>query len=100
MAAVLLVAKDWLVALGLHVDITEYNARVHSRLAVHDVSLDLLTRTATARGVSIAERGQSSLEVPIYVEHVSAKVWLWPIIRRRVVLDEVAVSGVTVRSGD
>lgn len=42
---------------GLRVGIAEYNARVHSRLTVHDVSRILLTGTATARGVSIAERG-------------------------------------------
>jgi len=35
----------------------DYKARVHSRLTVHDVSRNLLTLTATARGVSIAERG-------------------------------------------
>jgi len=62
-AAVLFVTADWLVALALPVGIAEYNARVRSRLMVYDVGLDPLTRTATPRGVSIAERGQSSLEI-------------------------------------
>jgi hypothetical protein len=96
-AAALSVTKDWLVALGARVGIAEYNARVNSRLIVQDVALDLLTLTATARGVSIAARGQTPLEAPIYVTQVSAKVRLWPLIRRRVVLDEVTVSGVNVR---
>jgi hypothetical protein len=67
---------------------------MHSTLAVHDVALDLLTLTATARGVSSAECGQSPLEVPIDLEHVSAKIRLWPL------MDEVAGSGVTVRPGE
>lgn len=36
-------------------------AGVHFGLMVDDVSFDLLTHTATARGVSIDERGQSLL---------------------------------------
>lgn len=36
-------------------------AGVHFGLMVDDVSFDLLTLTATARGVSIDERGQSLL---------------------------------------
>ncbi|MGH8066569.1 MAG: AsmA family protein [Candidatus Entotheonellia bacterium] len=96
-ASVLYVTKDWLVALGVRVGIAQYNARVHSRLIVQDIALDLLTLTATARGVSIAERGQTPLEAPIYVKQATAKVRLWPLIRRQIVLDEVAVSGVTVR---
>jgi translocation and assembly module TamB len=96
-AAVLSVTKDWLVALGVRVGIAEYNARVNSRLSVEAVALDLLTLTATARGVSIAERGQTPFEAPIYVTQVIAKVQLWPLIRRRVVLDKVVVAGVNVR---
>jgi autotransporter translocation and assembly factor TamB len=96
-AAVLYVTKDWLVAMGVRVGIAQYNARVNSRLVVQDVTLELLTLTATVRGVSIAERGQTPLEAPIYVKQAIAKVRLWPLIRRQVVLDEVAVSGVNVR---
>jgi hypothetical protein len=44
--------KDWEWALGLHGGIAECDARRHSTLTVHDVSLGLLTLTATARGVS------------------------------------------------
>ena len=51
-ASALSVTKDWLVALGVHAGIAWYNARVHSRLIVQDIALDLLTLTATVRGVS------------------------------------------------
>jgi outer membrane protein assembly factor BamA len=64
---------------------------------VQDVALDLLSLTATVRGVSVAERGQTLLEAPIYVTQASAKVRLWPLMRRQVVLDEAVVSGVNVR---
>jgi hypothetical protein len=47
--------------------------------------------------VGIAERGQSALAASIYVNQVSAKVRLWPLLRRQIVLDEVAVSGVDVQ---
>jgi hypothetical protein len=72
MASVLSVTKDWLVALGVHAGIAWYNARVHSRLIVQDIALDLLTLTATVRGVSNVERGQTPLEAPIYVEQAAA----------------------------
>ncbi len=94
---VLYVTKDWLVGLGLRVGVAEYNARVNSRLMVQDVTFNLLTRTATARGVSIAERDRTPLDAPVSVKHASAKVRLWPLIRRQIVLDAVAVSGVNVR---
>jgi hypothetical protein len=96
-AATLSVSKDWLVVLGTRAGIAAYNARVNSRLTVQDVTVDLLTLTATARGIRIAERGQTPLEAPIYVTQVIAKVRLWPLIRRRVILDEVIVIGVNVR---
>jgi hypothetical protein len=70
--SVLSVTKDWLVALGVHAGIAWYNARVHSRLIVQDIALDLLTLTATVRGVSNVERGQTPLEAPIYVEQAAA----------------------------
>jgi hypothetical protein len=73
------------------------NARVNSKLTVQHIGVDLLTLTATARGIRIAERGQTPFEAPIYVTQVIAKVRLWPLIRRRVVLDEVVVTGVNVR---
>ena len=77
--------------------IAAYNARVNSRLTVQDVAFDLLTRTATARGISIVERSQTPFEAPIDVTQVIAKVRLWPLIQRRVVLDEAVVTGVKVR---
>ena len=81
-ASVLYVTKDWLVALGVRVGIAQYNARVHSRLIVQDIAFDPLTLTATARGVSIAERDQSPLEAPIAVTQATAKVRLRPLIQR------------------
>jgi len=95
--AILSASKDWLVVLGTRVGLAAYNARVNSRLTVQDVAFDLLTLTATARGISIVERSQTPFEAPIYVTQVTAKVRLWPLIRRRVVLDEVVVTGVKVR---
>jgi hypothetical protein len=53
-ASVLSVTKDWLVALGVHAGIARYSARVHSRLIVQDIALDLLALTAAVRGVSEA----------------------------------------------
>jgi hypothetical protein len=47
--------------------------------------------------VGIAERGPSPLEASTYVNQVSAKVRLWPLLRRQMVLDKVAVSGVDVQ---
>jgi hypothetical protein len=96
------VTKDWLVTWGLRVGIGDCKARVRSRLMVHNVrhyALDPRPLTATAREVSIAERGQSGLEVPIYVSMLSTSALtakLWPLIRRRIVLEEVVVPGVTV----
>jgi hypothetical protein len=52
-AVALFVTKDWLVTWGLRVGLAEYNARVHSRLMVHRVGLDLLTLTATAHGSAL-----------------------------------------------
>jgi hypothetical protein len=79
-ASVLYVTKDWLVAVGVHAGITPYNARMRSELIVEDSALDLLTLTATARGVSIGPHGQTPLDAPIYVQQAIAKVRLWPLI--------------------
>ena len=60
----------------------------------------MLTIMATARGVSIAEPDQSGFEIPIYVSMSSTSALrpkLWPLIRRRIVIEEVVVPGVTVR---
>jgi hypothetical protein len=64
------VTKDWLVTWGLRVGIGDCNARLRSRLMVHNVwhyALDPRFLTATAREVSIVEHGQSGLKVLIYV---------------------------------
>ena len=76
--AILSASKDWLVVLGTRMGIAAYNARVNSRLTVQNVAFDLLTRTATARGISIVERSQTPFEAPIYVTQVMAKVRLRP----------------------
>lgn len=91
-AAALYVAKDWLVALGVRVGIAEYNARLNSTLNIEDVSLDVFSLTVTVRGITIAERGQTPLGAPICIRHVQAKVRLWPLIQRRIVIDEVSAS--------
>jgi hypothetical protein len=52
-ATVLLVTEDRLLTLGLQVGIAEYNAHMYCGLTVDEVRGDLLTLTATARGVSI-----------------------------------------------
>ena len=96
-AAVLYVTKDWLVELGVRAGIEAYNARLNSRLTVQDVSLDLLTLTATVRGLGIAARGHTLLEAPIYVRQATAKIYLWPLLRRHVVLKSVAVAQASVR---
>ena len=96
-AALLSVAKDSLVAQVVRVGIAEYTAHVNSKPIVQGVAPDLLTFTAAARGVSVAERGQSPLEAPLYVKQGDAQAQLRPLIRRQVVLDKAAVSGVNVR---
>jgi hypothetical protein len=96
-AAVLYVTKDWLVELGVRAGVEEYNARLNSRLTVQDVSFELLTLTATVRGLTIAERGQTRLEAPIHVRQATAKIQLWPLLQRHVVLESVAVAQASVR---
>jgi hypothetical protein len=74
-----------------------YNARLNSTLGVQNVSLDLLSLTATVRGISIAERGQTPLVAPIYVRQARAKVRLWPLLQRRIVVGTVSASEASVR---
>jgi len=96
-AAALYVAKDWLVALGVRVGIAEYNARLNSTLNIGEVSLDVFRLAVTVRGITIAERGQTPLGAPICIRQAQAKVRLWPLIQRRIVIDEVSASEVNVR---
>jgi autotransporter translocation and assembly factor TamB len=96
-AAVLYVAKDWLVAIGVRVGLEAYNARLNSTLHIQDVSLDVFRLTATIRGITIAERGQRTLGAPIYVRQAQAKLRLWPLIQRRLVIEEVSASEASVR---
>ncbi|HXH11670.1 MAG TPA: hypothetical protein VNP04_18155 [Alphaproteobacteria bacterium] len=96
-AAALYVAKDWLVPLGVRVGFAEYNARLNSTLNIGEVSLDVFSLTITVRGITIAERGQTPLGAPIGIRHAQAKVRLWPLIQRRIVIDEVSASEAHVR---
>jgi len=96
-AAVLYVSKDWLVATGVRVGIHAYNARLNSTLSVQAASFDLLTRTLTLRGVTIAERGNTPLDPPVTVRMVVAKIELWRLLKRQVVLTEVFGSEAVVR---
>ncbi len=96
-AVVLYVTKDWLVATGIRLGIDAYNARLNSTLTIQDVSVNLLTLTATLRGVSITKRGQSQLEAPVQVKHARAKLRLWPLLKREVVIENIRVSEAAVR---
>lgn len=84
-------------AVGVRVGIHAYNARLNSTLSVQAASFNLLTRTLTLRGVSIAERGNTLLDPPVTVRLVTAKFELWQLLKRRVVLTEVYASEATVR---
>jgi uncharacterized protein involved in outer membrane biogenesis len=96
-AAVLYVTKDWIVALGVRVGIDAYNARLNSTLTVQDASFNLLTRTATLRGVSIAEPGSAPLDPPLSAKYATAQVEWWPLLKRQIVLTDVRVSEADVR---
>jgi autotransporter translocation and assembly factor TamB len=96
-AAVLYVTKDWLVAMGVRLGIETYSTRLNSTLTIQDVALDLFSLTTTVRGITIAERGHTALDAPIHIQQARVKIRLWPLIRRRVILEEVSVSEASVR---
>ncbi len=83
--------------MGVRLGIEEYNTRLNSTLTIQDVALDLFSLTTTVHGISIAERGYTPLDAPIHIEQARAKIRLWPLIRRRLVLEEVSVSEASVR---
>jgi autotransporter translocation and assembly factor TamB len=95
--AVLVALQDRLVAAGVRFGIDQYNARLNSILTLEDVSVDVLRLTVTVRGITVAERAPTPLGPPLRVEMATARVRLWPLIRRHLVVDEVAVSGVDIR---
>ncbi|MBI3327167.1 MAG: translocation/assembly module TamB domain-containing protein [Nitrospinae bacterium] len=96
-ATVLYVTKDRLVALGVRWGVDAYNTRLNSTLTIQDASVDLLTLTATVRGISIAERVPTSQEAPLQVKQATATVRLWPLLKKKVVVEDVHVSEAVVR---
>lgn len=89
--------KDWLVALGVRIGVEQYNARMNSTLTIQEASLDLFRLTATVRGITIAARGQTALDSPIDIGQVQAKVRLWPLLQRRIVIEDAAASKASIR---
>jgi hypothetical protein len=63
-ATILYVIKDWLVGLGVRWGIAAYNARLNSRPNIQEAAFDLLSATATVRGISVTEPGQPPQAVP------------------------------------